>query len=261
MINPSKESVDQMANLMRIMNGDVAPTDNPQTQVKQARPHIPSMLDLAKSMGDGHFAKDDIPEVKNHVDHEALIALQQMNASALPLGAPVITQPENVSRETFDDAYVVDEPVVDIPYNDVAMTTTHEHKTTDDMFSTVRWVVKEYKDGNSHLYDVVNTKTNESIATDISLLVTAEAITELLNKRVSITNSNIRRLMELEEMYSRSMQDATIFRVRARQREKNLDHFRAAIAEDRCEDNLNQAKQIRDKIIQLVQSIGLSHLV
>lgn len=113
------------------------------------------------------------------------------------------------------------------------------------------WEIKVHEDRGVKTYDVSNVHSGEAIAQDLTLYESAIALTKLLNFHVGINSAQVRNLLDLEDRYARTRQDAVTFRLRMKQRTEAKDHVRAAIAEDRYQETRQAALALREDIIAL----------
>lgn len=117
------------------------------------------------------------------------------------------------------------------------------------------WEIKVTEDKTGKLYDVVNVNTGDAIAMDLTLYETALSLTKLLSFHVGINSPQIKKVLALEEDYARFRQDAAVFKHRAKQRQAAGDTFRAAVAEDRFQENRDQAIKLREELISYSKTL------
>lgn len=286
MATASREEIDSIARFSRILAGDISDAQEIEEVKKDYHPgNMDDTLNLLNdlfSSGIPAPSSNKINEefVYDHPDvgKEFVITeegdmnlVDQFNISAEEI--------ERNTREFFGDEYVEQNPMVENIHTEkykepiveyvpevstdqipAILSPKHDFKedTVDNNVTISNeglWEIVEYKEGNNSLYDVK--KGSTIIATDIALYETAIIIQHLLNKNSSVFNSKIREVIELEEMYNRCVQDSAIFKIRAKQRYADNDTFRAAIAEDRSTDAFDQAKRLKQEIINIKDSLGL----
>lgn len=101
------------------------------------------------------------------------------------------------------------------------------------------------------MFDVVNTKTREPIATDLMLYEAAVSLARNLNEGISITDKRIRDVLLLEDDFVRNRNDAATYKNSAKVALKSGNDTKAAIAEDRYDGAQARALEAHDRILAL----------
>lgn len=117
------------------------------------------------------------------------------------------------------------------------------------------WEIKVYEDNGNKTFDVCHVQTAEPIARDLTLYESALAITKMLNKHVSINSKQIRELLDLEDQYARSRQEAALFKRKSRRMNESGNLFEAHVADDRYQESRATAIRYRDKIVSICKTL------
>ncbi len=215
--------VAEMARIRAILLGGVAPQEEQYEPHAQVSLHETAPSDISYQSSDQDAMKEILRRFNAGVSGN--VASEKMAESVARVKA---TAPE--SR----------------PLRDALMTSK-----TKEGVKIGSWEIKVYEEAGSKSYDVVNTHTQEPIATDLSLYESAIALTKLLNFHVGITSPKIKEVLDLEDRYSRIRQEAAMFRIRMKQRNEQKDYARAAIAEDRYQESRTEALALREQLIAI----------
>ena len=108
---------------------------------------------------------------------------------------------------------------------------------------------------HDNLFDVLNTKTGEAIASNLMLYEAAVSLAKNLNEGISITDKRVRDVLILEEDYVRNCNDAATYKNSAKVAARAGNDTKAAIAEDRYDGAQARALEAHDRILALA---GLS---
>lgn len=208
----SRDEIDAMANLMRILEGKSA--------VETARPETASAPTPAAAPELGTMEGDKAAM------KAVLMALQGVSES-------VVAPPTPVS------------PRVDPALREAALT-----EKTPRGVRIEGWEIV-VNEGRIKTYDVVSIDGNTTIAKDLYLYEAALGLVRRLNEGVAINDSRVASLLKLEENFVRNHQNATVFKERARKAEAQGDTRRAAIAEDRQDEAARQAQSDMEEILKL----------
>jgi hypothetical protein len=115
------------------------------------------------------------------------------------------------------------------------------------------WEIRINEQEGLKNYDVVNVKTGEPIASDLSLYDAAFGLVRCLNEGMTINNVKVRQILSIEAEYLRRRNDAANYKINMQLAERRNDSTKAAIMEDRFSECLAQAKTARVKLNKLVK--------
>lgn len=112
------------------------------------------------------------------------------------------------------------------------------------------WEIR-FKDGKPKTYDVISTRTGEALASDLFLYEAGLALVRLLNEGISITDKRVRKVLELEESYTKNRMEAAHFKKRYKSYTESGEMRRAEICEHRHQEASRQALHARNQVSKL----------
>ena len=119
----------------------------------------------------------------------------------------------------------------------------------------IRIRVLETSKSDKKIYDVVNSATSEIMAENLFLYEAAYGIVKLLNKGYTPLSESIRRVVGLEESYTRNRQDALFYKKRYREAsEKGLDN-KFSLYEARYQTSREYALKYKEELQKMVENI------
>lgn len=170
-----QKSIDEMARLQAILSGKAPKSPNPVQESQQQNEPV-------ELLGPGQISQKDVAAMHN-----------------------ILTKLNSVSNK------VVTELVMET-HQDAELKSAIVTEKTDSGIKIGKYEIK-VKDVPGSLsgkqqYDVVNTKANETIAEDLTLYESAQALVKLLNKGNYINSPIVIRLLQLEATYCSRRIDA-----------------------------------------------------
>lgn len=101
-------------------------------------------------------------------------------------------------------------------------------------------------------YSIYNVRTNDVIASDLTLYETALSVVKLLNNGVYANNPTIRKLFEFDDYYTSQRTDAIRFKVRMRKAEQQKDFAKFDLYESRYQTAVENAMNHKRNIKKLI---------
>lgn len=90
-------------------------------------------------------------------------------------------------------------------------------------------------------YSIYNVKTNDVIASDLTLYETALNVVKLLNNGVYVNNPTVRKLFEYDDHYTSNRTDAIRFKARMRKADQQRDVVKFDLYESRYQTAIENA--------------------
>lgn len=101
-------------------------------------------------------------------------------------------------------------------------------------------------------YSIYNVRTNDVIASDLTLYETALSVVKLLNSGAYANNPTIRKLFEFDDYYTSQRTDAIRFKVRMRKAEQQRDFAKFDLYESRYQTAVENAMNHKRNIKKLI---------
>lgn len=101
-------------------------------------------------------------------------------------------------------------------------------------------------------YSIYNVKTNDVIASDLTLYETALSVVKLLNNGLYTNNPTIRKLFEFDDYYTSQRTDAIRFKARMRKAEQQRDFAKFDLYESRYQTAVEHAMSHKRNIKKLI---------
>lgn len=120
----------------------------------------------------------------------------------------------------------------------------------------IRIIVEEKSNGKEQKrYSVVHNKNNMVIAEDLVLYEAAYGIVKLLNRGKTITSSDIKEILKIEDRYNELRSEALNFKRRSINAYKQKDEKSAQIFENKFEHSKSLASMSHKQLKKLVESL------
>jgi hypothetical protein len=214
----SVKEIEEMARIRRILNGEYQDVQHDVAQDYIAEHQSHGVTTPSRELGTSTDGTDDMKEILRRFNQGASMSVQR------------ITENEDTDRE-FHTALVTER--------------------TKDGVKVGSWEIKVYEDQGNKTYDIVNVKTNEPIARDLTLYESALAITKMLNKNMGINHRHVMEVLTLEDQYARARQEAALFKRKARRMNESQNRFEACVADDRYQESRALALKHKAQIVQI----------
>jgi hypothetical protein len=101
-------------------------------------------------------------------------------------------------------------------------------------------------------YSIYNIRTNDVIASDLTLYETALSVVKLLNNGVYANNPTVRKLFEFDDYYTSHRTDAIRFKARMRKAEQQRDFAKLDMYESRYQTAVENAMNHKRNIKKII---------
>lgn len=105
------------------------------------------------------------------------------------------------------------------------------------------------------VYSVINTKTGEPIAKDILVYEGALGLVKLFNKGYTLTDSDVREILKLEENFSHAYYNAAQHKSKAKNYNKKGNANKADLHESRFDASRQNALQLKDQLKKKIKRL------
>lgn len=228
--NVTREDVDQMERLRRIMeggeDGDGPPSD---TQSQNTGTDVSQQTWDPNSTPAG-VTGEDVNWMKNIMER-------------FESGAGEMTQ--NLAEESKTNSRLNE-----------AMQTERTDRGARIGSWEIQQNVTETESGKSKkYYDVYNTATGEPIARDLLIYEAAHALVKLLNRGETLTDQSVRDVLRLEENFSRAYYDAAQHKSRHKKHLREGRQEKADLYEARFDASRQQALDSKEKLKKVLRKL------
>lgn len=104
-------------------------------------------------------------------------------------------------------------------------------------------------------YSIYNVKTNDIIASDLTLYETALSVVKLLNNGVYVNNTTVRKLFEYDDHYTSHRTDAIRFKARMRKADSQRDFAKVDMYESRYQTAIENAMTYKRNIKKVITEV------
>lgn len=104
-------------------------------------------------------------------------------------------------------------------------------------------------------YSIYNVKTNDVIASDLTLYETALSVVKLLNNGAYANNSTVRKLFEYDDYYTSHRTDAIRFKARMRKADAQRDFAKLDMYESRYQTAIENAMTYKRNIKKVITEV------
>jgi hypothetical protein len=104
-------------------------------------------------------------------------------------------------------------------------------------------------------YSIYNIKTNDVIASDLTLYETALSVVKLLNNGVYVNNPTVRKLFEYDDYYTSHRTDAIRFKARMRKADAQRDFAKVDMYESRYQTAIENAMTYKRHIKKVITEV------
>jgi hypothetical protein len=214
----SPQEIEEMARIRRILNGEYQDVQHDVAQEYIAEHQEDFYQTPAKELGTSSNERDDMKEILRRFNQGASMSVARL------------TESDNIDRE-FHTALATER--------------------TRDGVKVGSWEIKVYEDQGNKTYDIVNVKTGEPLARDLTLYESAFAITKMLNKNMGINHRQVMEVLTLEDQYARARTEAALFKRKARRMNESHNVVEACVADDRYNESRSLALKYKSQIVAI----------
>jgi hypothetical protein len=104
-------------------------------------------------------------------------------------------------------------------------------------------------------YSIYNVKTNDVIASDLTLYETALSVVKLLNNGAYVNNPTVRKLFEYDDYYTSHRTDAIRFKARMRKADAQRDFAKVDMYESRYQTAIENAMNYKRNIKKVITEV------
>lgn len=162
--------------------------------------------------------------------------------------ASILERLQSVTNDTVQE--LVEEAITDPAVRRAIVT-----EATDSGVRIGEWEIRVRMDESNRkptkLYSVVQSGTNNVLAEDLMLFDAADLLVKHFNNGKTVTHQDVRRVLSLEEKFSRNYADAIRFKKHAASHSASGDRHAAGVFEARYDQAKSEAVQAQSELKKL----------